>query len=126
MQTHSLVLHNDFDLTKLFAEPSPISADGILPAGAVYGGKEALRQAQQEDETLTALWDQAEAEAQDAGPTKTYFLRDGILFRRWLPPHHPQEDADWASVDQIVLPTYYRRPIVELAHQWGHMGLKRL
>ena len=50
------------DLTKLFAEPSPISADGIFPAGAVSGGKEALRQVQQEDETLTALWDQAEAD----------------------------------------------------------------
>ena len=121
-------LPNDSGLTQLFAEPCSVSADGPLPAGAVTGGREALIQAQKEDQTLTTLWDQAEAESQDTGPTTTYFLRDGLLFRRWLPPRHPQEDADWAAVDQLVLPVAYRRPIVEIAHDGrfgGHLGVRK-
>ena len=128
LNNDTFALPNDLNLTQLFAEPGIVSADVPLPAGVAPGGKEALIQAQEEDETSTALWDQAEAESQDTGPTTTYFLRDGVLFRRWLPPRHPQEDADWAAVDQIVLPTTYRRPIVELAHDGryrGHLGVRK-
>ena len=116
LNNDTFALPNDLNLTQLFAEPGIVSADVPLPAGVAPGGKEALIQAQEEDETSTALWDQAEAESQDTGPTTTYLSRDCISLRRWLPPRHPQDDADWAAVDQVVLPTTYRRPIVELPH----------
>lgn len=49
-----------------------------------------------------------------------------MLYRRWLPPTHSQEDAVWAAVEQVVVPLCYGQSFLELAHDGrfsGHLGV---
>lgn len=56
------------------------------------------------------------------------FFQDGVLCRRWLPSLFPQEDAPWASVTQLVVPTSHRQGLLKLAHDGrfsGHLGVRK-
>lgn len=69
--------------------------------------------------------EQACAQVVDEDTTTEYFLQDGVLCRRWLPPVFPWKDASWAAVEHIVVPEPYRQPILQLAHDGcfaGHLG----
>ena len=83
--------------------------------------------AQREDESLAAMMEQAQTQ-RDVEPTTTYFLKEGVLFRRWLPPTFQQKNAEWASVEQLVVPTKYRQGLLDVAHDGqfaGHMGVRK-
>ena len=114
----------DLNLSSIFEPP-------ILPSKSFAGvkaGKEALIEAQQQDVSLQPLLEEAQSEVGETGSSTTYFLRDGVLCRRWLPPVYKGEDVPWASVIQIMVPTQYRKPLVELAHDGhlaGHFGVRR-
>ena len=71
---------------------------------------------------------QAQTRQRDVGPPTTYFLKDGVLFRRWLLPTFQQKDAEWASVEQLLVLTQYRQALLEVAHDGqfaGHMGSEK-
>ena len=56
-----------------------------------------------------------------------YFIRDGLLFRKWRPANRPASE-DWASYEQVVLPQCYRKEVLHLAHEssnGGHLGFRK-
>lgn len=87
---------------------------------------EELVAAQRADPTLAKYFNQAVApEAIKENPV-AYFLDNGVLMRKWCP--RSQEAVVWGSVYQVVVPTGYRRQILELAHdnKWsGHLGVTK-
>ena len=60
---------------------------------------EELRSLQQSDESLAAVRKAAKGEASTAGGG--FFERDGLLYRRWIPPGRGGEDM---ATEQLVLP----------------------
>ena len=73
---------------------------------------------QDTDTTLQTLKRAAEDDPSEGG----YFLRDGLLFRRWTPPGR---DVETMAVDQLVLPLQCRDTLLNLAHSTpcaGHLG----
>ena len=56
-----------------------------------------------------------------------YYVKDDILFRKWRPPD-ASPDEEWRVVHQIVVPTLYRKDILNMAHDSplsGHLGIKK-
>lgn len=51
---------------------------------------------------------------------KSYYWEDGILMRKWKPPH--SDAGDWQVRYQIVLPTGYRLQVLKLAHEHPLLG----
>ena len=56
-----------------------------------------------------------------------YFLKEGMLMRKWRTPEVPTSD-EWKVVYQIVLPHKYRHDVLSLAHETpmaGHLGVSK-
>ena len=78
-----------------------------------------LRQLQEQDMTLEAVRGAVRGECSTAG--RGFFVRDGVVYRRYVPPGCGEEEA----VDQLVLPTQCRGAVMKLAHSIplaGHPG----
>ena len=63
--------------------------------------------------------DGSEQEARD-NPV-CYFSKDGVLMRKWRPPHVPSTNQ-WEITYQIVVPSNCREEVMKLAHStpiWG-------
>lgn len=117
------VSHRDLDISRLF----PVSEIPSPSADRVPVGRAALIAAQEGDETLQDLWSQVRAQTSEAGARTEYFVQNGVLSRRWLPPAFCPEDEPWAAVTQIVVPVKYRQALIELAHDGrfsGHVGVR--
>lgn len=81
-----------------------------------------LIEQQKADPSLQKLYDVAE----NSG-TEFYFA-NGILMRRWKPNTCSEEDAEWRSIYQIVVPQKFRGNILDLAHDSsfaGHQGMRK-
>jgi len=81
-----------------------------------------LRRLQEADPTLATIRAAARGEVNSAGPN--FVERDGLVYRRWVPPAQDEEMA----VEQIVLPKECRRTVLHLAHTIpiaGHLGKKK-
>ena len=53
-----------------------------------------------------------------------FFTKDGLLYRRWVPPDRGGEGEEMAF-DQLVLPRQCRKMVLKLAHTIplaGHLG----
>ena len=78
-----------------------------------------LRELQRDDNTLAAVRQAAEGHPCTAGIG--FFKRDGLIYRRWVPPGCDEE----MGVEQLVLPKRCRKAVLEIAHEIplaGHMG----
>ena len=56
-----------------------------------------------------------------------FYIKNGILMRKWRSPEIPSDD-EWAVNHQIVVPTIYRSEILSLAHETpksGHLGVNK-
>ena len=56
-----------------------------------------------------------------------YYIRNGLLMRKWRPLTTPA-DQDWSVVHQIVVPKVYRFEILTIAHEHplsGHLGVNK-
>ena len=56
-----------------------------------------------------------------------YYVKNGILMRKWRPPDVSAED-EWTVNHQIVIPRVYRPEILNLAHETpmsGHLGVNK-
>ena len=85
-----------------------------------------LRKFQASDSSLDAVRKTARRESEIAG--RGVFNRDGLLYRRYVPPGSPQlgrQDDEERAVDQLVLPIQCRDSVLRLAHTIplaGHLG----
>ena len=56
-----------------------------------------------------------------------YYLKDGVLMRKWRPSDAPANE-DWAVRHQVVVPKIFRPEILNLAHKipmGGHFGINK-
>ena len=56
-----------------------------------------------------------------------YYIKNGILMRKWRPFDVPADD-EWAVHHQIVVPKSYRHEILSIAHESpmsGHLGINK-
>ena len=82
-----------------------------------------FRDLQQKDPTLQQIRQAAEGRPSTAGIG--FFQRDGLLYRRWIPPRQGTEGVE---VEQLVLPKECREEVLKLAHTIplaGHMGKEK-
>ena len=85
---------------------------------------DSLKLLQDEDPSLQAACRAADGEPNTAGTG--FFRRNGLLYRKYCPPGG--EDDDPRAVEQLVLPTKCRMPVVKLAHDIplsGHLGKRK-
>ena len=78
---------------------------------------------QEEDPTLESIRRAAENCPSSAGIG--FFKRDGLLYRRWVPPRQGLEAVE---VEQLVLPKKCREDVLKIAHDIplaGHMGKEK-
>ncbi|XP_072171900.1 uncharacterized protein [Diadema setosum] len=89
--------------------------------------RSSLIAAQQKDATLQRLLLTAVSEEEAAKTPECFYLRSGVLMRKWRPPNRPASES-WSVVHQIVLPVSYRREILRVAHEvpmGGHVGIRK-
>ena len=53
-----------------------------------------------------------------------FYIKNGILMRKWRSPEVPADD-EWAVNHQIVVPKIYRSEILSLAHETDHLGVNK-
>ena len=102
---------NDLGLVPLFQS----SVDSNMGPVSVTG-RAALIAAQQEDPSLQPLLEEALEHTGSSSPNAHYYFHDGILFRRWMPRHLPQDDVEWSSTRQLVVPRQYRHTVIQISH----------
>lgn len=57
-----------------------------------------------------------------------FYLTHGILIRKWIPQKCNEENAEWQTVNQVVVPQGHRENILKLAHDSslaGHLGVQK-
>ncbi|XP_063589651.1 uncharacterized protein LOC134766651 [Penaeus indicus] len=88
--------------------------------------RHALLKAQEDDCSLHPLFAIAGSEKDCQVDYKGYYLRSGLLMRKYRPPETDAEEV-WHEVHQIVVPMVYRPTILSLAHDYtgGHLGVKK-
>ncbi|XP_067901966.1 otogelin-like [Heterodontus francisci] len=72
--------------------------------------------AQQANPELNEVGKSALTEAEAKGVPEGYYIKNGILMRKWRPPHRPT-DKEWVVVHLIVVPLKYHREILRIAHE---------
>lgn len=79
---------------------------------------------QREDQSLRSLYDLVLPSSQVGNVRQGYFLQDGLLLRLWA-PHGDNFGGD--PIMQIVLPSKFRMPVIQTAHDnvAGHMGVRK-
>lgn len=79
------------------------------------------------DPELSGLRDKALPDDEIAKVPVGYYLKDGVLMRKWRPPDIPANE-DWAVINQVVVPKVYRNEILSMAHGLplgGHLGVNK-
>ncbi|KAM7406893.1 hypothetical protein PAMA_002878 [Pampus argenteus] len=114
--------------------PDPVSVPPLSPHSPleVSGTKlsmsrEHLIIEQQRDPTLVSLFAAVGSDDKAGGGSPSYFLKDGVLMRRWVPPRIDSQD-DWGIVNQVVVPQRFQPEVLKLAHDnllAGHLGVNK-
>ena len=89
--------------------------------------KSQLIQEQQTDPEISKLIFRALPEDEISQVPMCYYIKNGILMRKWRPYDVPADDK-WAVYYQIVVPKSYRHEIVSIAHESpmsGHLGINK-
>jgi len=87
-----------------------------------------LIELQQADPELQDLAEAAVAENECDELSVCYYLKRGVLMRKWRPHSSPATDSEWVTVHQVVVPNVYRYDIMKLAHDStfaGHLGVRK-
>ena len=87
--------------------------------------KSQLIQEQQTDPEISKLIFRALPEISQV--PMCYYIKNGILMRKWRPFDVPADD-EWAVYHQIVVPKSYRHEILSIAHESpmsGHLGINK-
>ena len=89
--------------------------------------RQQLIQEQQRDVELSLLTKEAVSEQQMPTHAHCYYIKSGVLMRKWRPPDAPASE-EWQIVHQIVLPRCCRKEVMSLAHESpmaGHLGVNK-
>ena len=89
--------------------------------------KSQLIQEQQTDPEISKLIFRALPEDEISQVPMCYYIKNGILMRKWQPYDVPADD-EWAVYHQIVVPKSYRHEILSIAHESpmsGHLGINK-
>ena len=89
--------------------------------------KSQLIQEQQTDPEISTLIFRALPEDEISKVPMCYYIKNGILMRKWRPFDVPADD-EWAVYHQIVVPKSYRHEILSIAHESpmsGHLGINK-
>ena len=76
---------------------------------------------------IQELCQSAIEEADISTVPRCYFLKQGVLMRKWRPPVVPASQ-EWSMVYQIVISHKYRETVLSLAHDTpmaGHIGVNK-
>ena len=79
------------------------------------------------DPEISPLFERAFNENEISQVPVCYYVKNGILMRKWRPPDVSAED-EWTVNHQIVVPRVYRPEILNLAHETpmsGHLGVNK-
>ncbi len=79
---------------------------------------------QRGDPELDRLFDISVSEEDSKGVARCYFVKSGILMRKWRPVDVPA-DQEWHVVYQVVVPRKYRPQLIQIAHESGHVGINK-
>ena len=82
---------------------------------------------QKNDLDIKGLIRRSVAEDESLTEPVCFYIKNGILMRRWRPPDVPA-DAKWAVHSQVVVPKPYRLQILGMAHETplaGHLGITK-
>ena len=83
--------------------------------------------AQREDASIKGLLDKALSDDEASKVPECYFMKSGVLMRKWRPTQRPANET-WAIVYQVVVPSCYRNEILRVAHDIplaGHLGIRK-
>ena len=89
--------------------------------------KSQLIQEQQTDPEISKLIFRALPEDEISQVPMCYYIKNGILMRKWRPYDVPADD-EWAVYHQIVVPKSYHHEILSIAHESpmsGHLGINK-
>ena len=89
--------------------------------------KSQLIQEQQTDPEISKLIFRALPENKISQVPICYYIKNGILMRKWRPYDVPADD-EWAVYHQILVPKSYRHEILSIAHESpmsGHLGINK-
>ena len=89
--------------------------------------KSQLIQEQQTDPEMSKLIFRALPEDEISPVPMCYYIKNGILMRKWRPFDVPADD-EWAVYHQIVVPKSFRHEILSIAHEnpmSGHLGINK-
>ena len=86
-----------------------------------------LSEEQHKDPEISPLFQKGVSETDLAQDPNCFYIKNGILMRKWRSPEIPADDA-WAVNQQIVVPKIYRSEILSLAHETpmsDHLGVNK-
>ena len=86
-----------------------------------------LSKEQHKDPEISPLFQKAVSKMDLAQDPICFYIKNGILMRKWRSPEVPADD-EWAVNHQIVVPKIYRSEILSLAHETpmsGHLGVNK-
>ena len=86
-----------------------------------------LIQEQQTDPEISKFIFRALPEDEISQVPMCYYIKNGILMRKWRPFDVPADD-EWAVYHQIVIPKSYHHEILSIAHESpmsGHLGINK-
>ena len=87
--------------------------------------RQELIKEQNKDAEIGNLYRHALDEADISTVPRCYFLKEGVLMRRWRPPTI-SASLEWNGIYQIIIPQKYRETVLSLAHDTPmacHMGV---
>lgn len=96
-----------------------------VSAGDITVPREHLKAEQRKDPSLSPLFEESSENVSEMA--SGYFLKDGVLMRKWCSPSVPLQD-EWCHVFQVVVPTMFRSEILKMAHDGtmaGHLGVNK-
>ena len=103
------------------------SAPRSIDQGHYTLSKSQLIQEQQTDPEISKLIFRALPEDEISQVPMCYYIKNGILMRKWRPFDVPADD-EWAVYHQIVVPKSCRHEILSIAHESpmsGHLGINK-
>jgi hypothetical protein len=89
--------------------------------------KSSLIREQQNDPEISALYQKASDKMDAAGSPVCYFIKNGMLMRKWRPLDVSADD-EWAFRYQIIILKSYQCEILSLVHDTplsGHLGINK-
>ena len=108
------------------------SVSDHFPSSSVEEGhdirsRSQLSKEQHKDPKISPLFQKAVSETDLVQDPICFYIKNGILMRKWRSPEIPADD-EWAVNHQIVVPKIYRSEILRLAHETpmsGHLGVNK-